>query len=116
VGERRQVPGRVTARESPEHRRVQRLDSVQRESDVAGETERVPVGLINRHPGELPGILGRPLAQRGRLPVSSRRSHQYQRDALRRRGESFQQPGTRDQTVPVDRALNLPLHRDERKL
>ena len=32
------------------------------------------------------------------------------------RGESLQQPGTRDQTVPVDRALNLGLDRSERQL
>ena len=116
VAERRQVPGPVADRESPEHRRVQRLDAVQRQSDVAGETDRVPVGLIDRHPGELPGILSRPLAQRGRLPVPGRRGHQDERDALGRRGESLQQPGTRDQTVPVDRALNLRLDRSERKL
>jgi hypothetical protein len=90
VTKRREVPGPVADRESPEHRRVQRLDAVQRQSDVAGETDRVPVGLIHCHPGELPGFLSRPLAQRGRLPVSGWRGHQYQRNALRRRGESLQ--------------------------
>ena len=116
MGERRQVPGPVAGRESPEHRRVQRLDAVQRQGDVAGETDRVPVGLIDRHPGELPGILSRPLAQHGRLPVPGRRGQQDQRGVVRGRGESVKQPGTRDQTVPVDRAPNLDLNRLEGEL
>ena len=55
VGERRQVTRSVPDRESPEHRRVQRLDAVQRQSDVPGQTDRIPVGLDRPSPRRTAG-------------------------------------------------------------
>jgi hypothetical protein len=116
VAERRQVPGPVADRKGPEHRGVQRPDAVQRQSDVAGQADRVPIGLVDGHPGELPGVRSRPLAQRGRLPVSRRRGHLDERDALGCRGEGLHQPGTRDQARTVDGAFDLRPDRGERQL
>jgi len=89
---------------------------VQRQSDVARETDRIPVGLVDRHPGEVPGILRRPLAEHRRLAVSGRRGQQDQRGAVRSRHENVQQLGARDQPVPVHRSLDLRLDGSEGEL
>jgi hypothetical protein len=89
---------------------------VQRQSDVAREPDRIPVGLIDRHPGELAGILRRPLAEHRRLAVSGRPGQQDQRGRVRSRGENVQQLGARDQPIPVYRSLDLRLDSSEGKL
>ena len=48
-------------RDAAEHSTVDGLDSVQCRRDVAEEHHRVVVGVVERHPGERPHVLVRPL-------------------------------------------------------
>ena len=63
-------PQRVSSgRHATEHSTVDGLDGVQRRRDVAEEHHGVVVGVVERHPGERPHVLGRPLGEQRGLPV-----------------------------------------------
>ena len=116
VGQRGDMPRPVPDRQRLEHRRVERLDPLQRHGDVTGQAHRIAVRLVERDPGEPPAVRGRPLAQRRRLPVPGRRGEQDERDVRRDCGEPSEQLRPRDQTVPVHRQLDRRHRRRERQL
>src|SRR6185437_5771818 len=100
----------------PEDRWVQRLDSVQCAGNAPGEPNRILVRLLDRHPGEVPGICSRPLAQHSRLPVPGGRRQQHERNVVRGCGEMSEEPGAGNQTVSKNRRLDLGRTLGYRKL
>ena len=96
-------------------RRVDRLDAIQRDGEVAQQDHRVVVALVNRHPSHAAARAAGPLGQQDRLAVAGRRHHPD--DRSRRRGEQpLNQRGPRHDPRTGPRWAKLGLHQLQGRL